>query len=81
MTGRVVWRCTAEQHVVEAAVYIADDSPSAAMRRVRAPDNPVDRSRRGAPPRPCQALPEVPKAWTQDAREEYLAKVRALVGR
>jgi hypothetical protein len=26
-------------------------------------------------------LPEVPKAWAQDARGEYLAKVRALVGR
>jgi toxin ParE1/3/4 len=41
MTGRVVWRRIAEQDVVEAAVYIADDNPSAAARFMDAVDETV----------------------------------------
>ena len=41
MTRRIVWRRTAEQDVVEASVYIADDNPSAAARFMDAVDETV----------------------------------------
>ncbi len=41
MTRRVVWRHTAERDVVEAAIYIADDNPSAARRFMDAVDGTV----------------------------------------
>ena len=41
MTGRVVWRRIAEQDLVEAAVYIADDNPAAAARFMDAVDETV----------------------------------------
>jgi len=41
MTGRVVWRRIAEQDLVEAAVYIAEDSPAAAARFMDAVDETV----------------------------------------
>jgi plasmid stabilization system protein ParE len=41
VTGRVVWRRSAEQDVVDAAVYIADDNPSAAARFMDAVDETV----------------------------------------
>jgi len=41
MTGKVNWRRIAEQDVVEAAVYIADENPSAAVRFMDAVDETV----------------------------------------